>query len=209
MTASSNPGSAGRMAETEPVVPIERIASLIYLIRGEKVMLDSDLAVLYQVTTGNLNLAVRRNQRRFPEDFVFQLTVEEFEGLLLQNARAKGRGGRRTPPYAFTEQGDRGALQARQGAARATAAAKETVDWLRTAGGRVRCKDKEAGPTPRKWFPGDRAGAVPTVTGDDRIPEGERLRLRLAPNPPRSCQLATPSCCRMASAPRSSSVGLR
>ena len=51
------------------------------------------------------NLAVRRNQRRFPEDFVFQLTNEEFEALLLQNVRAKGRGGRRTPPYAFTEQG--------------------------------------------------------------------------------------------------------
>lgn len=63
------------------------------------------LAALYGVTTGNLNLAVRRNQRRFPEDFVFQLTAEEFEALRLQNARPKGRGGRRTPPYAFTEQG--------------------------------------------------------------------------------------------------------
>ncbi len=93
------------MAKTDSLIPIERIASQIYLIRGQKVMLDSDLAALYDVTTGNLNLAMRRNQRRFPEDFVFQLTAEEFESLLLQTAIAKGRGGRRSPPYAFTEQG--------------------------------------------------------------------------------------------------------
>jgi phage regulator Rha-like protein len=69
-------------------------------------MLDSDLAELYQVTTGNLNLAVRRNGSRFPPDFMFQLTKEEAESLLLQTARAKtGRGGRQTPPYAFTEHG--------------------------------------------------------------------------------------------------------
>lgn len=105
LTACSDSGTVGRMAKAESVIPIERIARQIYLIRGEKVMLDSDLAALYGVTTGNLNLAVRRNQRRFPEDFVFQLTAEEFEALRLQNARPKGRGGRRTPPYAFTEQG--------------------------------------------------------------------------------------------------------
>ena len=58
------------------------------------------------MTTGNLNLAVRRNANRFPEDFMFQLTKEEAESLLLQIARAKtGRGGRQTPPYAFTEHG--------------------------------------------------------------------------------------------------------
>jgi len=69
-------------------------------------MLDSDLAELYRVTTGNLNLAVRRNASRFPEDFMFQLTKEEHQSLLLQVARAKtGRGGRQTPPYAFTELG--------------------------------------------------------------------------------------------------------
>jgi hypothetical protein len=69
-------------------------------------MLDSDLAELYGVTTGNLNLAVRRNANRFPADFMFQLTTEEAGALLLQIARAKkGRGGRQTPPYAFTEQG--------------------------------------------------------------------------------------------------------
>ena len=88
-----------------PAVPNELIEQKIYLIRGHKVMLDSDLAELYRVTTGNLNLAVRRNPKRFPEDFMFQLSREETQSLLLQNARAKGRGGRRTPPFAFTEQG--------------------------------------------------------------------------------------------------------
>src|SRR5438876_5633772 len=85
-----------------PSVPSELIEQKIYLIRGHKVMLDADLAELYRVTTGNLNLAVRRNLKR---DFMFQLSREETQCLLLQNARAKGRGGRRTPPYAFTEQG--------------------------------------------------------------------------------------------------------
>jgi hypothetical protein len=87
-------------------IPVQLIERRIYLIRGQKVMLDSDLAELYQVTTGNLNLAVRRNSSRFPEDFMFQLTKEEANSLLLQFARAKtGRGGRQTSPYAFTEQG--------------------------------------------------------------------------------------------------------
>jgi hypothetical protein len=90
---------------SKPSVPNELIEQKIYLIRRHKVMLDADLAELYGVTTGNLNLAVRRNQRRFPEDFMFQLSRKEAQSLLLQNARAKGRGGRRTPPYAFTEQG--------------------------------------------------------------------------------------------------------
>ncbi len=88
-----------------PALPDELIEQKIYLIRGHKVMLDVDLAQLYGVTTGNLNLAVRRNPKRFPEDFMFQLNGEETQSLLLQNARAKGRGGRRTRPYAFTEQG--------------------------------------------------------------------------------------------------------
>src|SRR3989454_6960322 len=86
-------------------IPNELIEQKIYLIRHHKVMLDEDLAELYGVTTGNLNLAVRRNPKRFPADFMFQLNREETQALLLQNARAKGRGGRRTPPYAFAEQG--------------------------------------------------------------------------------------------------------
>jgi hypothetical protein len=87
-------------------IPVELVERRIYLIRGQKVMLDSDLAELYQVTTGNLNLAVRRNNMRFPEDFMFQIEKEEADALLLQIARANtGRGGRQTPPYAFTELG--------------------------------------------------------------------------------------------------------
>jgi hypothetical protein len=93
------------MAKAQHIIPVERIVSRIYVIRGQKVMLDADLAELYGVTTGNLNLAVRRNGKRFPDDFVFQLTIEEHESLILQTARAKTRGGRRVPPYAFTEQG--------------------------------------------------------------------------------------------------------
>src|ERR1700733_10985959 len=88
------------------LIPVEYIERRIYLLREHKVMLDSDLADLYQVTTGNLNLAVKRNRSRFPADFVFQLTNDENASLLLQFVRAKGtRGGRRTPPYAFTELG--------------------------------------------------------------------------------------------------------
>jgi hypothetical protein len=87
-------------------IPVELIARRIYRVRGQKVMIDSDLAELYQVTTGNLNVAVRRNAERFPDDFMFQLTKEEHDALLLQSARAKaGRGGRQTAPYAFTEHG--------------------------------------------------------------------------------------------------------
>jgi hypothetical protein len=65
------------------LISTEQIGQRIYLIRGAKVMLDSDLAALYRVTTGNLNLAVRRNANRFPEDFMFQLTEEEWDSLLL------------------------------------------------------------------------------------------------------------------------------
>ncbi len=86
------------------VIPIERIAEKIYLIRDEKVMLDSDLAELYEVPTKRLNEQVKRNIRRFPEDFMFQLTKEEFEHLKSQIATSSW-GGRRTMPYVFTEQG--------------------------------------------------------------------------------------------------------
>ncbi len=81
----------------------------IYLIRGHKSMLDADLAFLYEVETFNLNKAVKRNLGRFPGDFMFQLTAEEWQGLIFQsgmsNAKGAGRGGRRYLPYAFTEQG--------------------------------------------------------------------------------------------------------
>lgn len=66
------------------IIPSEVISSKIYFIRGEKVMLDRDLASLYGVLTGNLNKAVKRNLKRFPEDFMFQLTKEEFDNLKIQ-----------------------------------------------------------------------------------------------------------------------------
>ncbi|MEW8585694.1 MAG: ORF6N domain-containing protein, partial [Candidatus Thiodiazotropha sp.] len=94
------------MTAGQHIVPIERIAEKIYLIRDAKVMLDSDLAELYGITTGNLNKAVKRNIRRFPDDFMFQLSPEEYESLKFQIGIAnEGRGGRRVPPYVFTEQG--------------------------------------------------------------------------------------------------------
>ena len=80
------------------------IQNKIYEIRGYKVMLDFDLAEIYQVETKNLNLSVKRNIRRFPSDFMFQLTTDEWDYLRLQNETSK-RGGRRYLPYAFTEQG--------------------------------------------------------------------------------------------------------
>lgn len=87
---------------------LARIKSLIYEIRGVKVMLDKDLADLYHVTTGNLNKAVKRNIRRFPPDFMFQLNQAEFEqlknDLIFQNGISSW-GGTRKLPYAFTEEG--------------------------------------------------------------------------------------------------------
>ena len=82
-----------------------RIESLIYIIREERVMLDQDLAALYQVETKALVQAVQRNAKRFPPDFMFQLSFQEFTALRSQIVTSKGRGGRRTAPYAFTEHG--------------------------------------------------------------------------------------------------------
>lgn len=102
------------------LIPATQIAQSIYLLRGQKVIFDYDLARLYGATTGNLNKAVRRNPDRFPSDFMFQLTPEEVRdlkcqigianqetgsNLIFQFGRSKGRGGRRHMPYAFTEQG--------------------------------------------------------------------------------------------------------
>jgi hypothetical protein len=88
------------------LIPVERVQQLIFLVRGEKVMLDNHLAELYGVETGALNRAVRRNAARFPDDFMFQLTPEEVGALRCQIGISNiGRGGRRYQPYAFTEQG--------------------------------------------------------------------------------------------------------
>ena len=88
------------------LVPRERIEQTILIIRCHNVMLDSDLAQLYGVTVGRLNEAVKRNEDRFPSDFMFQLTKQEFEHLKSQIAISSSKwGGRRHAPYAFTEQG--------------------------------------------------------------------------------------------------------
>ena len=87
------------------VTEIEIVRSKIYEYRGQRVMLDSDLAGLYGVSTGNFNKAVKRNIERFPEDFMFQLNDEEYSNLKFQIGIASSHGGRRTNPYVFTEQG--------------------------------------------------------------------------------------------------------
>jgi hypothetical protein len=87
------------------LMTIDSIPERIHEVRGQRIMLDADLALLYGVTTSNLNLAVRRNQKRFPEDFMFQLTPEETQNLILQSAISRSWGGRRHTPNVFTEQG--------------------------------------------------------------------------------------------------------
>lgn len=87
-------------------VPAAQIEQSIHVLRGQRIMLDADLAPLYGVTVSALNQAVKRNRERFPEDFAFQLTQQEVTSLKSQNVISKpGRGGRRTRPWAFTEHG--------------------------------------------------------------------------------------------------------
>jgi hypothetical protein len=86
------------------LVKEENITSMIFLLRGERVMLDSDLAQLYGVTTARLNQQVNRNKQRFPDDFMFELSKDEFNNLMLQNATSSW-GGRRKLPKVFTEHG--------------------------------------------------------------------------------------------------------
>ena len=93
------------MKKKDAMVPLRQIESHILLLRGQRVMLDSDLAELYGVPTFRLNEQVKRNRKRFPADFMFQLTFQEVRALISQIAISKGRGGRRTFPYAFTEHG--------------------------------------------------------------------------------------------------------
>ena len=98
------------MAEDKNLVIVDNreIQNMIYTIRDKQVMIDSDLATLYQVTTKRLNEQVRRNKNRFPSEFMFRLTAEEYEYLRSQNATSSednAHGGRRYIPYVFTEQG--------------------------------------------------------------------------------------------------------
>jgi hypothetical protein len=89
----------------QAVIPREGIENRIYLLRGEKVMLSTDLASLYQVAPRVLVQSMKRNADRFPEDFMFQLTVDEFSNLKSQIVISSWGGRRRATPYAFTEQG--------------------------------------------------------------------------------------------------------
>ena len=93
------------MVSKQSLIPVERIEKAILLVRKQKVMLDADLAGLYGVETRVLVQAVKRNLQRFPEDFMFQLSHEEFTALRSQSVTSSDWGGRRYPPYAFTEQG--------------------------------------------------------------------------------------------------------
>jgi hypothetical protein len=91
---------------TAPIIRPEQIEEAIMVVRGQRVVLDSDLAKLYGVSTGALNQAVLRNAERFPSDFAFLLTQQEFTNLMSQTVISKrGRGGRRKLPWAFTEHG--------------------------------------------------------------------------------------------------------
>ncbi len=92
------------MNEKMQVIPEEVVMNKIYVIRGQKVMLDKDLSELYGVDTGYLNRAVKRNIKRFPDDFMFRLDKEEFDNLIYQIGTSSW-GGTRKPPSAFTEQG--------------------------------------------------------------------------------------------------------
>ena len=94
------------MANESAMTPVEGMDSQIHLIRGQRVMLDSDLAAIYGVPTMRLNEQFKRNRQRFPADFAFQLTPDEYAALISQFAISKkGRGGRRTLPWVFTEHG--------------------------------------------------------------------------------------------------------
>lgn len=109
------------------LVPVAGVESLIHLLRGQKVMLDADLARLYGVTTGNLNKAVSRNPERFPPDFVFQVSPEEAVGLTFQSGISNQRGGRRHRPYAFTQEG----IAMLSGVLRSVRAARVNVEIMR------------------------------------------------------------------------------
>ena len=93
------------MARKSSIASAKRIEQSILLIRGEKVILDADIAALYGVETRVLVQAVNRNKARFPSDFMFQLGKKEFDALKSQSETSSSWGGRRTRPYAFTEQG--------------------------------------------------------------------------------------------------------
>lgn len=115
------------MTTGAPAVSTDQITNSILLIRGQKVMLDMDLAQLYGVETRVLVQALRRNPERFPDDFMFQLTKQEFDDLRSQSVISRSWGGRRYPPYAFTEQG----VAMLSSVLRSAQAARVNVDIMR------------------------------------------------------------------------------
>ena len=114
--------------EDKAIISQKEIENKIFYIRGVQVMLDNDLAEIYRVETRVLNQAVKRNIERFPEDFMFQLTEIEWEDLKSQNVMSSEHGGRRTLPFAFTEQGVSGL----SGVLKSETAAKMHVAIMRT-----------------------------------------------------------------------------
>ncbi|HET9227856.1 MAG TPA: ORF6N domain-containing protein [Thermoanaerobaculia bacterium] len=111
---------------SEALIPAERIDMVIFLVRGERIILDVDIAALYGVETRTLVQAVKRNLDRFPQDFMFQLTTEEVSNLRYQFGTSS-RGGRRYLPYAFTEQG----VAMLSGVLRSEQAVKVNVEIMR------------------------------------------------------------------------------
>ena len=108
-TGEAKPAPAAQVSNEKDTLAAlsetKRLAELVYLVRGEKVLLDSDLAMLYGVETGALNRAVKRNTDRFPADFMLQLSPQEWDDLKCQIGISSSYGGRRATPYVFTEQG--------------------------------------------------------------------------------------------------------
>lgn len=115
------------MEKQAALVPVGRIEEVVIVLRGDRVILDRDIASLYGVPTKVLLQATKRNIERFPEDFMFQLTEEEIRKLRRQNG-ASGRGGRRYRPYAFTEQG----VAMLSGVLRSERAVQVNVEVMRT-----------------------------------------------------------------------------
>src|SRR5690349_11795850 len=93
------------MDRKSPYMRVQRLAAAILFIRGQKVILDSDLATIYGVSTAQLNQALQRNRERSPLDFAFKLSASEFKSLRSQFVISNGRGGRRYSPWVFTEHG--------------------------------------------------------------------------------------------------------
>lgn len=122
------PSIAKKTKSTVSISP-EEIEQAIHVVRGQRVMLDSNLAKLYGVTTAALNQAVKRNVERFPEDFAYQLTKQEFATLISQNVISNsGRGGRTKMPWVFTEQG----IAMLSSVLKSATAARVNVEIMRT-----------------------------------------------------------------------------